>query len=48
MWIDWTAKPGHRFPAVKFFGAANGPVLPIWLSLDRDRGHAHIGGARNR
>jgi hypothetical protein len=48
IWPDRAAKPHHPRPAATFFSAAGRPVLPLSFSLGLDRGHAHIGGVRNR
>jgi hypothetical protein len=42
---DQTEKPPCSVPAAVFFGAAGRHVLPLSLSLDVDRGHAHSVGA---
>ena len=42
------ANPHHFGPASPFFSAVDRPVLPLSFSCCQDRGHAHIGGARNR
>ena len=43
-----SANPHHFGPASPFFSAVDRPVLPLSFSCCQDRGHAHIGGARNR
>jgi hypothetical protein len=46
--VNGPANPQHPGPAVTFFSAMDGPILPLSFSLGEDLGHAHDGGARNR
>jgi hypothetical protein len=46
--VDQASNPQHPGPAVPFFSAADGPVLPLSFSLGQFQRHAHDGGARNR
>jgi hypothetical protein len=48
MWLDRSANERQVGHAATFCSAANGPVLPILLSLGWDRGQAHSGGTRNK
>ena len=48
MWEERADKLPHPRTVPTFFSAADRPVLLLSVSLGRDRGHAHSGGARNR